>query len=286
MPAATGGTAQACHGRGALATVRGVRRALLLTVALVALPGAALAAQPPRARRCRAVGRCAPSRPPPHRRRRPLPSRDSRRTGPPDPSRPPRAGRVAQAPSRGRGSGAQRVQPQGRGLGVRRQRPALPGALHRARTPRGFRWLLRFESVRRSAAVYLNGRRLGNNTDPYTPFTLRGPRAASGALERAARDRRQPQGPAPARGLVELGRHRAPGEPDSRRAGASARPGDDVAREVQGARQRLPSRAAGRRVLERNGVGEPRLDVRLRSPSGRRIRRAFAFRDSARERSG
>jgi beta-galactosidase/beta-glucuronidase len=38
-------------------------------------------------------------------------------------------------------------------------------------TPSGFRWLLTFESVRRSATVYLNGRRLGRNSDPYTPFT-------------------------------------------------------------------------------------------------------------------
>jgi beta-galactosidase/beta-glucuronidase len=39
-------------------------------------------------------------------------------------------------------------------------------------TPRGFSWLLRFESVRRNAAVILNGRRIGRNVDPYTPFTV------------------------------------------------------------------------------------------------------------------
>jgi beta-galactosidase/beta-glucuronidase len=40
-------------------------------------------------------------------------------------------------------------------------------------TPPGFRWLIRFESVRRSARVFLNGRHLGANADPYTPFTVR-----------------------------------------------------------------------------------------------------------------
>jgi hypothetical protein len=58
--------------------------------------------------------------------------------------------------------------------------PALyPGQVRRYRlsfrgppTPRGFSWLLRFESVRRSATVFLNGRRLGRNVDPYTPFTV------------------------------------------------------------------------------------------------------------------
>ena len=39
-------------------------------------------------------------------------------------------------------------------------------------TPPGWRWLLRFESVRRVATVYLNGRRLGRDADAYTPFTL------------------------------------------------------------------------------------------------------------------
>jgi Glycosyl hydrolases family 2, TIM barrel domain/Glycosyl hydrolases family 2 len=58
--------------------------------------------------------------------------------------------------------------------------PSLyPGLVRRYRlrfegppTPRGFSWLLRFESVRRNAAVMLNGRRIGRNVDPYTPFTV------------------------------------------------------------------------------------------------------------------
>src|SRR3954451_13523933 len=39
-------------------------------------------------------------------------------------------------------------------------------------SPRGFSWLIRFEEVRRAARVYLNGRLIGGNRDPYTPFTL------------------------------------------------------------------------------------------------------------------
>jgi beta-galactosidase len=51
---------------------------------------------------------------------------------------------------------------------VRRYRVTFPGPP----TPRGFSWLLHFESVRRNAAVILNGRRVGRNVDPYTPFTV------------------------------------------------------------------------------------------------------------------
>lgn len=36
----------------------------------------------------------------------------------------------------------------------------------------GYSWLIQFEEVRRAARVYLNGRLLGENRDPYTPFTL------------------------------------------------------------------------------------------------------------------
>ncbi|MBW3608591.1 MAG: hypothetical protein KY463_09585 [Actinobacteria bacterium] len=44
-------------------------------------------------------------------------------------------------------------------------------------TPEGLGWALRFESVRRIARVWLNGRELGDpHTDPYTPFE----RAATG----------------------------------------------------------------------------------------------------------
>jgi beta-glucuronidase len=39
-------------------------------------------------------------------------------------------------------------------------------------TRSGYRWALRFDQVRRKSDVWLNGRRLGSHTDPYTPFQL------------------------------------------------------------------------------------------------------------------
>ena len=39
-------------------------------------------------------------------------------------------------------------------------------------TAEGTGWWLRFEQVRRKARVWLNGRELGSNTQPYTPFEL------------------------------------------------------------------------------------------------------------------
>jgi beta-glucuronidase len=40
--------------------------------------------------------------------------------------------------------------------------------------PPGFAWGIHFEQVRRSARVWLNGRPIGSNDDPYVPFTLLG----------------------------------------------------------------------------------------------------------------
>jgi len=42
----------------------------------------------------------------------------------------------------------------------------------RAPKSRGYRWALHFEQVRRRATVFLNGRKLGVRIDPYTPFQL------------------------------------------------------------------------------------------------------------------
>jgi hypothetical protein len=83
------------------------------------------------------------------------------------------AGRVAQSPGEWQ-------QTQVPSVFDTRALPALyPGEVRRYRvnfegppTPPGFSWLLRFESVRRNAAVILNGRRIGRNFDPYTPFTV------------------------------------------------------------------------------------------------------------------
>ncbi|MDQ3647796.1 MAG: hypothetical protein M3433_04300 [Actinomycetota bacterium] len=59
------------------------------------------------------------------------------------------------------------------------KRSAFSGTVRRYRirfrgpaTPKGFRWLLRFEGVRRNAGVFLNGKRIGRNRDPYVPFEV------------------------------------------------------------------------------------------------------------------
>jgi hypothetical protein len=57
--------------------------------------------------------------------------------------------------------------------------PLYPGMVRayrlRFRAPRGapgFHWEILFEEVRRAARVYLNGRLVGRNSDPYTPFAV------------------------------------------------------------------------------------------------------------------
>jgi Glycosyl hydrolases family 2, TIM barrel domain/Glycosyl hydrolases family 2 len=83
------------------------------------------------------------------------------------------AGRVAQAPGEWQQTKVPSV------FDTRALPELFPGEVRRYRvsfngppTPRGFSWLVRFESVRRNATVFLNGRRIGRNVDPYTPFTL------------------------------------------------------------------------------------------------------------------
>ena len=39
-------------------------------------------------------------------------------------------------------------------------------------TPAGFGWALRFEGARRVARVWLNGKQIGGNANPYQSFTL------------------------------------------------------------------------------------------------------------------
>src|SRR4051794_4537790 len=64
-----------------------------------------------------------------------------------------------------------------------------PGTVERYRlrfrgplTPKGFRWLISFGSVRRRARVTLNGHLLGRNNDPYTPFVLEAKRLRPGRV--------------------------------------------------------------------------------------------------------
>jgi hypothetical protein len=145
------------------------------------------------------------------------------------------------------------------------------------RAPAGFRWLLVFESVRRGADVYLNGRRLARNRDPYTPFTveargLRPGRQNTLVLSVDSRkDPRLPEGWWNWGGIVRPVRLVPAGRAHVAELGTMSRvscrgPG-------RGCRARLLIDG----FLERRGAGSiaPVLEAQLRSPGGRVIRRRF-----------
>ena len=163
--------------------------------------------------------------------------------------------------------------------------PSLyPGVVRRYRvrfegpdTPPGFRWLLEFESVRRNAGVYLNGRRIGRNVDPYTPFTveargLRPGRENELVVEVDGRKNPQlPEGWWNWNGIVRPVHLVPAGQAHLRDLGTMSR-----------VRCRGPARGCRAEllldgVLERRGVRRlaPTLEVRLRSPGGRGTEQRF-----------
>jgi hypothetical protein len=154
---------------------------------------------------------------------------------------------------------------------VRRYRLRFTGPA----TPRDFRWLVSFESVRRSAAVYLNGKRIGRNGDPYTPFAFEAKGLKPGKSNElfvvvdSRKDPRLPEGwwnwggivrpvklvsvgPAYVEGLGAMSRVICKGAAHGCKANFL----------IDGTLQRRGSRAVN-----------PVLDVKLRSPSGRTIRK-------------
>jgi beta-glucuronidase len=172
--------------------------------------------------------------------------------------------------------------------------PALyPGSVRRYRlvfegppTPRGFSWLLRFEGVRRTATVILNGRRIGRNFDAYTPFTVpaRGLRPERRNVLVVIVDGRKnpklpeawwnwngivrpvtlvPAGAAHIEDLGTMSRVRCRGPARGCRAELL----------LDGVVERLGARAI-----------RPSLEVRLRSPSGRTTRRSFRLPEQRGER--
>jgi beta-galactosidase/beta-glucuronidase len=162
--------------------------------------------------------------------------------------------------------------------------PLYPGQVRRYRirfrgpaTPRGFSWLVAFESARRGTAVYLNGRRLGVNRDPYTPFAFeaRGLRPnRTNELFVVVDSRKDPRvsegwwnwgGIVRPVKLVPVGR--------AYLEGLGAMPAVRCRRAARACRARLRIDA----MLERRGARAvaPVLDVRLRSPSGRVTRKSF-----------
>ena len=144
-------------------------------------------------------------------------------------------------------------------------------------TSAGFRWLVQFESVRRAATVFLNGRRLGRNTDPYTPFGFEARGLRPGRTNElvvvvdSRKDPRLPEGWWNWGGIVRPVRLVPAGRAHLHDLGTMSRV--KCRGPARGCRAELLVDA----VLEKGGDGTiaPVLDVALRSPSGRRTRRSF-----------
>jgi hypothetical protein len=144
-------------------------------------------------------------------------------------------------------------------------------------TPRGFRWLIEFESVRRSATVFLNGRRLGKSVDPYTPFTLeaRGLRPGRENLlvvvVDSRKDPRLPEGWWNWGGIVRPVHLIPAGRAHLGNLGTMSEV--TCSGPATGCRAKLLVDG----ILQRSGATElaPTLEVQLRSPSGRVTRRTF-----------
>jgi len=157
---------------------------------------------------------------------------------------------------------------------VRRYRVHFTGP----RTPPGFRWLLEFESVRRSAKVFLNGRFIGRNADPYTPFTFEARGLKPGrdnelvVVVDSRKDPRLPEGWWNWGGIVRPVHLVPAGRAHLRDLGTMSK-----------VRCRGPATGCRAELLV-DGVLEkskdvdsvaPRLEVELRAPGGRRIERTF-----------
>jgi beta-glucuronidase len=172
--------------------------------------------------------------------------------------------------------------------------PSLyPGTVRRYRvrflgppTPPGFSWLIRFDSVRRNAAVILNGRRVGRNVDPYTPFTVpaRGLRPGrKNELVVIVDGRKNPDMPEAWwnwNGIIRP---------------VSLVPAGPAHIEDLGTMSKVRCRGPARRcradllldgMLERRGEKRirPSLEVRLRAPGGRITRHTFGLPDQRSER--
>jgi beta-galactosidase/beta-glucuronidase len=156
---------------------------------------------------------------------------------------------------------------------VRRYRLRFRGP----RTPPGFRWLIHFESVRRGATVLLNGRKLGRNKDPYTPFTFeaRGLRPDRPnqllVVVDSRKDPRLPEGWWNWGGIVRPVSLIPAGPAHLRDLGTMS----DVTCTGLASGCRAELLVDG--VLQRSGdlPIAPTLEVELRSPSGRRTRKVF-----------
>ena len=258
-----------------------MRRPLVLSclLLLVSAPAAAAADSPPRERglasgwevRAEPADPAAPQPPPPE---------ETAPAGVLPNLRPTPPGRAAQAPGQWRPTRVPSV------FDTRALASLFPGQVRRYRiaftgpdTPRGFRWLLEFESVRRAATVYLNGRRLGRNADPYTPFSFeaRGLRpGARNELVVVVDGRKNPKLPEAWwnwNGIVRPVRLVPAGSAHLAELGTLSEV--SCRGPASGCRASLLLDAQ----LERSGrdIVEPTLEVELRAPSGRRSRKRFVL---------
>ena len=258
-----------------------MRRPLVLSclLLLASAPAAAAADSPPRERglasgwevRVEPADPAAPQPPPPE---------ETAPAGVLPNLRPTPPGRAAQAPGQWRPTRVPSV------FDTRALASLFPGQVRRYRiaftgpdTPRGFRWLLEFESVRRAATVYLNGRRLGRNADPYTPFSFeaRGLRpGARNELVVVVDGRKNPKLPEAWwnwNGIVRPVRLVPAGSAHLAELGTLSEV--SCRGPASGCRASLLLDAQ----LERSGrdIVEPTLDVELRAPSGRRSRKRFVL---------
>jgi hypothetical protein len=159
-----------------------------------------------------------------------------------------------------------------------------PGSVRRYRldfrgpsSPRGFHWRVAFDSVRRVATVYLNGRRLGRNTDPYTPFAFDARGLRAGRRNRlvvvvdSRKNPKLPEGWWNWGGIVRPVHLQPVGRAHLRDVGTMSRV--RCRRGGSACRASLLLDA----TLERSGrrAIAPRLDVRLRSPRGGTVSRSF-----------
>jgi len=164
---------------------------------------------------------------------------------------------------------------------------------------RGYRWALRFEQARRRATVFLNGRRLRVNADPYTPFEVEAKGLRPGRrneLRVTVDSRKDPRlaegwwnwgGITRSVSLVPRGRvdvHDLALLSDVGCRGPARRCRARVL--IDGILSKLP-RERAREAPSRRGrrgrllpLPQPRLTIRLRSPEGRVTRRSLPLRGS------
>jgi beta-galactosidase/beta-glucuronidase len=258
-----------------------VRRALAIATAFAALPSVAFAAELPRAQTLSSGWQVrgqpaapAPPQPPPPLEGQPEGTQGEGAAA----ARTPR-GRTSQAPGMWTDVtvpsvfNARAVASEYGGR-VRRYRLTFEGP----RTPPGFRWLIRFEGARRTATVLLNGRRLGRNIDPYTPFAFEARGLRPGrpnelvVVVDSRKDPRVPEGWWNWGGIVRPVHLVPAGRAHLHDLGTMS---DVTCRgPAQGCRAELLvdgvlERSAGVRSIS------PTLEVALRAPGGRRTRKVF-----------